>query len=67
MGLFGKVYRWRQAKIADGRRHTEQQALARRSSPEEARKAEGAALVSSQVPGCGADSALFVHGAAREK
>jgi predicted NAD-dependent protein-ADP-ribosyltransferase YbiA (DUF1768 family) len=39
MGLFGKVHRWRQAKIAEAGHHAEQQAVARGSSPEEARKA----------------------------
>jgi hypothetical protein len=39
MGLFGKVYRWREAKIKQTRRAAEQEALARGASPEEAREA----------------------------
>jgi hypothetical protein len=37
MEIFGKVYRWREAKIEQTRRTAEAQALARGASPEEAR------------------------------
>jgi hypothetical protein len=39
MGLFGKVHRWREAKIEQTRYAAEQKALARGASPEEAREA----------------------------
>lgn len=39
MGLFGKVYRWRETKIEQARHAAEQKALARGASAEEARKA----------------------------
>jgi len=39
MGIFGKVYRWREAKIEETRRAAEERARARGASPEEARAA----------------------------
>jgi hypothetical protein len=39
MGLFGKVYRWREAKVEQTRRAAGQKALARGASAEEAREA----------------------------
>lgn len=39
MGLFGKVHRWREAKVEQTRHAAEQKALARGASPEEAREA----------------------------
>jgi hypothetical protein len=39
VGLFGKVYRWREAKIEQTRDAAEQKALERGASPAEARVA----------------------------
>jgi hypothetical protein len=39
MGIVGKMYRWRKAKIEETRRAAEERALARGASPEEARAA----------------------------
>jgi hypothetical protein len=39
VGLFGKLYRWREAKIEQTRHVAEQKALARGASAEEAREA----------------------------
>jgi hypothetical protein len=39
MGIFGKVYRWREGKIEETRRAAEERALLRGASPEEARAA----------------------------
>jgi hypothetical protein len=39
MGIFGKVYRWREVKIEETRRAAQERALARGASPEEARSA----------------------------
>lgn len=39
MGIFGKMYRWRETKIEETRRSAEQRAQSRGASPEEARAA----------------------------
>ena len=39
MGKFGKLHRWREAKIEETRRAAGERALARGASPEEARAA----------------------------
>lgn len=39
MGLFGKVYRWREAKIEQTRHAAEEKALAQGASQDEARQA----------------------------
>ena len=44
MGLFGKLHRWRQAKIEQTRRAAEQKALVRGASAEQAHEAGAKAV-----------------------